>query len=170
MTLPHPVRVLPRRVESLRMKNLLLIIVCLLLGILLTACKNREQTNPKQEAPPSGGGPSVTFINEIEEADVWLLPETKENLKTTLWGTPSLKKIAAGEKRPFTLSAPGPSGLYILRVIDKNGMYYSVNGVAFADGYCARLKAGEEPMAAWLEIADKDGQTVKTYSVFAARL
>lgn len=161
---------MPGPVEAVRMQKLLLIIICLLLGILLSACKNREQTSQEQEAASSGGGPSVTFINDIGEADVWILPETERNLKTTVWGTPSLKKIAAGENRPLILSAPGQSGLYIVRAIDKRGMYYAANGVALEEGCSVRLKEGGELMSAIIEVTAKDGKAVKAYSAFAARL
>ncbi|MBQ7502466.1 hypothetical protein IJT93_07095 [bacterium] len=152
------------------MKKLLLIGICLLLGLWLSSCKSEKPASPEQNAPAAGGGPSVVFSSEIEEADVWILPETKENLKTTVWGTPSLKKIGTGEKRRFFLTAPGESGLYIVRAIDKNGMYYAANSLVLEEECCLLLKKGSEPMSAVIEVTAKDGKTVKTYPVFAARL
>ena len=37
----------------------------------------------------------VTFVNNVETADVWVLPQTNENLKSSLWGTASAKNLEA---------------------------------------------------------------------------
>lgn len=63
----------------------------------------------------SSGDKTVTFVNAVHNADVWILPQTAANLKTTVWGTPSIAKAKTGESRSAPLCAPGEDGFYLFR-------------------------------------------------------
>lgn len=46
--------------------------------------KNDGELYIKENALDLGKTISVTFINKVEEADIWILPQTEENLQTSL--------------------------------------------------------------------------------------
>ena len=59
---------------------------------------------------------SVTFVNGVEDADIWILPQTDESLGTTLWGTPTLKDSV--KDTIGTCRVEGGAENYIVRIID----------------------------------------------------
>ena len=66
---------------------------------------------------------SVTFVNGVEDADIWILPQTDENLGTTLWGTPTLKDSV--KDTIGTCRIEGGAENYIVRIIDADEAYYA---------------------------------------------
>ena len=46
---------------------------------------------------------NVTFINEVKEADVWILPQTDENINSSTWGQATITKLPANEERSIDL-------------------------------------------------------------------
>ena len=113
----------------------------------------------------------MTFKNEVVKADIWILPETEENRGTTLWGTATVGGLEAGAAGLAKIAVADGVDKYMLRVIDKDGMYYEVNGVSLAEGYTLTFRAGDDgPMDFALDVYDADGAIVKTYSAFAAML
>ena len=75
-----------------------------------------------------------------------------------------------GESRTLDVASVGEEGHHIVRVIDKDGMYYSVNGLTLSDGCALYFREGESPMEYYVEVVDADGETVGTYKMFAAAL
>ncbi len=61
------------------------------------------------------GGKTATFINEANDADIWILPKTEKNLKTTVWGAATAAAVKKGESRSFELCEPGDGSMYIFR-------------------------------------------------------
>lgn len=112
---------------------------------------------------------TITFINSVSDADVWILADTEANLKTTLWGKATISKIPKGENRQAPLCEPGDEGLYLFRMIDTDKYYYSVDHIAIEDGWTVEIK-GEELHLITIEVTDVNGALVNTYEVFAARL
>ncbi len=141
-----------------------LIVLCLLMLLLLGGCRAETPTEPHPDT-----GTSVCFINEGKEADVWILPETEKNMKTTVWGTATAAKVQPGEHRRVPLCEPGSSGRYLLRMIDTDSFYYSANGIALADGWTLTLKE-DEAHAVTAEVTDETGALQSIYEVFAAKL
>ncbi len=156
------------------MRKTILILLCVLIPSLLFGCtaKKTEPGDPAPEKPDpaSDGGGAVVFVNGLKEADIWILPETEKNLKTTVWGTATIAKLPTDGEQRLSLDALGGPGAYILRMIDTNGMYYAVNGISLEDGYTLHIRAGEDPMAPALEVTDAEGAAVETYSGFGGRL
>ena len=138
--------------------------IFLLPVFLLCCCTTRET-----EAMETKNIGTITFINSVNEADVWILADTEANLKTTLWGKATLSKIPKGESRQAPLCEPGDEGLYLFRMIDTDKYYYSVDHIALEDGWTAEIK-GEELHLITIEVTDGNGTLVNTYEVFAARL
>ena len=144
------------------MKKKALIVLCLLTA-LLSGCEIKEKSDTADTK-----GSTVNFINEICEADVWILPETEENLKTTVWGAATLSKTQTGEEYEIPLSEAGADGLYIFRMIDTEGFYYSANGIELKNGRTLTVK--EEKGSIKLEVTDGNGNLKNMYEVFAAKL
>ena len=146
------------------MKQAVLIVACLFTLLLLGSCQTKEPNNMttnKQE--------TVTFINEVKDADVWILPDTQANRKTTLWGTATAAKVKSGESREAPLTEPGDDGLYLFRMIDADRFYYSANGVKLQANWSVTIRA-DDPHTVTLEVKDETGTLQNTYAVFSAML
>ena len=113
--------------------------------------------------------PTVTFINGVMEADVWILPATEQNRKTTVWGTATAAKVQTGERREVPLCEPGDGGLYLLRMIDSEHFFYSAGDITLQAGWTMEVK-GADLHSVTLEVTDEHGVLNNTYEVFAARL
>lgn len=146
------------------MKKAALIAVCIIMLAALCACAGGESNETE-----STSGKTVTFVNGITDADVWILPETQENLKTTVWGKATLPGIKAGESRTFPLCEPGDDGLYMLRVIDTGGFFFSANGIALDDGMTLKI-TGDDRQALKAEVTSPGGTITVEYELFSARL
>ncbi|MBQ7625383.1 MAG: hypothetical protein IJS65_08940 [Clostridia bacterium] len=152
------------------MKKILLIALSLSLCMLFGCGKKGkpEKTEPEKEPEIVR---TVTFINRVENTDVWILPQTKENLDTTLWGKATAGKVAKDEERAVGLTAPGDGDKYIFRMIDEDEMYYEANGLILPDGCRVEIKHGEDgPMSYIITVTDENGENAVTYDVFAAHL
>lgn len=113
---------------------------------------------------------SITFQNEVEEADVWLLPQTEENLKTTLWGTPSAGALEKGESAELTLTNPEYAETWLVRIIDRDKAYYSAQDLKLEDGYTLVFKSEDSKFDAVIEVHDASGNLVFSAKAFTGVL
>ena len=145
------------------MKKSALFMLSILALFLLSSCKTEEQTHmqPKNQE-------TVTIINEVKEADIWILPQTEKNLKTTVWGTATASKVKADESRQASLCEPGDNGQYIFRMIVAYSFYYSANGIVLKNGWTIKVSGSVDSFA--IAVSDDNGILVNSYEVFAARL
>ena len=60
---------------------------------------------------------TITIINGVYEASIWILPDTEANRKTTLWGTATVSKIQADSSSQAGIDKPGDNGQYLFRMI-----------------------------------------------------
>ena len=118
----------------------------------------------KKNTAESGKTISVTFINEVEEADIWILPQTEENLKTSLWGTATISKLKSGERK--TVGINGSSEKYIVRIIDVDHAYYSADDIVLQDNYTIRFQTNESKYEASIVTSDTSGNAVTSENVF----
>lgn len=132
--------------------------------IIFCACMAKEQNNMEIKSDKT-----ITFINGVTEADVWIMPETEENLKTSLWGTALIPKIKTGEIRQAPLCEPGDDSHYIVRLIDDDGFYYSAKGITLEDGWALKI-TGEKMNSVIIEVTDASGVLKGAYNVSCARL
>lgn len=146
------------------MKKTALIIVFLMAMLIACGCENGEQSNMEIEKTKQ-----ITFINELNSADVWILPQTEQNLKTTVWGTAIISKADTSESVSAMIPEPSDDGLYIFRMIDTDGYYYSANGLTIEAGWTVKI-LGEDLNSVTIEVTDENGALQKTYEAFAARL
>ena len=111
----------------------------------------------------------VTFINEANDADVWILSDTKENKKTTVWGKATIPKVKTGESRKVSLCESGDNGLYIFRMIDSDSFFYSADGIKLEPDNTLKIKENDSKSVV-LEVSDENGDLKNSYKVFKARL
>lgn len=111
----------------------------------------------------------ITVINGVKDADIWILPETEENLKTTVWGTATASDVKTNESRKAPLCEAEENGLYIIRMIDTDKIFYSADGIMLESGWTVHIK-GNDLRSVTAEVTDENGVLRNTYKVFAASL
>lgn len=139
------------------------LIACLIAVLFLCGCATKEN-NMKLEK-----NKAIVFTNKVTDADLWILPMTEKNLKTTVWGIPSSSKVKTGESRRVSLCEPGSNGLYILRMIDTDSFFYSADSIKLEPDWKLTI-SGEDLQSVSVEVTDENGAFKKSYKVFAARL
>ena len=142
-------------------------LICFLSMLLLCGCK-ANRTPPAIDTPPASDK-AVTFINGVTDADVWILPDTDANRKTSVWGTATASGVKTDESRQTPLCEAGENGLYLIRMIDADHIFYSADAVALQDGWTVRV-AGADLYSVTAEVTDGNGVVQNTYEVFAASL
>ena len=145
------------------MKRLLLLLLSVTMCSVLCSCK--EKDGGSELKSESNKTISVTFINDVEKADIWILPQTKENLKTSLWGTATISKLKPGEKKTISIN-DFEEGRYIVRIIDDDKAYYSANDIILKENYIIRFKTDETKYEAELVTLDQNGEAVSTTEAF----
>lgn len=108
----------------------------------------------------------VTFLNAVETADVWILPQTEENVKSSLWGTATIGKLGAGEQREVGIDETDGAETYIIRIIDDDHAYYAVKDVRLGDGYSIRFQTSDTKYDAVIEIVDADENVLTAEPAF----
>jgi hypothetical protein len=160
------------------LKQSAIFFLCLLIGactLIFHGCIKVKPADPDppgsvEPAPAEDDGSVITFVNEREETDIWILPDTDENRKLSLWGAPTIDDLGEGKQAELSLSALGGPGLYVIHMINPDGMYYGVSEVRIEAGYTLVFRTGDWVGAYELEVRDADGETVKVYEVFGAML
>lgn len=145
------------------MKKAVLTAICFVSLFFLFSCKSPKDNN---EIANSN---EVTFINKVNDADVWILTDTEENRKTTLWGTATVSNVKKGESRISPLCESGDDGHYMFRMIDADGFFYSAGGIVLQKGWTVEIK-GEALQSIIIEVTDENGALKNTYKVFSAKL
>ena len=125
--------------------------------------------NAKEQNMEKAAAKTVVFTNNIQDANIWILPETKENLETSLWGTASAADVKTGESRSVGIGEPSDGGTYIFRMIDADEVFYSADGLILEDGWSLQI-AGADFYSITIEVSNEAGEVVGTYDVFAASL
>ena len=146
------------------MKKAVCIAVCLWTLLLVCGCGAKEQNDMENKNVQT-----VTIVNDVRIADVWILSDTQQNRKTTVWGTATAAGVKTGESRQAPLCEPGDDGLYLLRMIDTEGYFYSASGITLNAGWTIRVQ-GDELQTVTAEVADENGVLRNTYKVFSAKL
>lgn len=109
---------------------------------------------------------SVTVINEVIEADIWVLPQTEKNLKSSLWGTATISKLKAGDNKTVALSSVDDNEKYIVRIIDADKAYYSASDMVLGDGYTIRFKTGNTKFDSEIVSLDQNGTILLSKAAF----
>ena len=113
---------------------------------------------------------TVGFVNEVTEADVWVLPQTPENLKTTLWGAATVSGLAAGERKELRLSRTAEDQVWMVRILDRDHGYYAARDLVLDEGYCIEFRSDGDRLQAVLRVLDRDGKEVSSQGAFVGTL
>ena len=152
------------------MKRAIAFLVCCLMLLAFCGCDEGRPSNVNSSTPtnvPESG--MLTVINNVTKADVWILPDTEANRKTTLWGAATLAGMTTGERRSLTLPEPGDEGLYLLRMIDTDEMYYSASAVELKEDWTIEVRENDTGVVT-AKVTDADGDVQCVYDVFSAHL
>ena len=109
---------------------------------------------------------NITVRTEVEEADVWVLPQTEENRKTSLWRTPSAAALGAGETAELTLTDPENAEAWLVRIIDDDKAYYAAQDLKLEDGCTVVFRSEGSKFEAVIEVLDPTGTLVFTAEAF----
>ena len=118
--------------------------------------KNDENSDTEKNVAEPGKAASVTFINEVEEADIWILPQTEKILKTTLWGKATIAKLKRGDNKKALLNTT-ENKKYIIRIIDVDSAYYAADDFVLDDNYVIRFYTSDSKYDSALEVFDEKG-------------
>lgn len=150
------------------MKKLLSVLLCILLCFALSACKGKDDgsamTNTDETKVQESI--SVTFINDVADADIWILPQTDENLRSSLWGTATISKLKAGDKRTADINNISENGKYIVRIIDADHAYFSAKDMVLEDSYTIRFKTDDSKYEAKIISFDQNGKELFSKEAF----
>lgn len=155
-----------------RRKKLILIVTVVTLMFALFGCgrtKNKQgpdgpgSTQPHREI-------TVTFENDVVCADVWILPQTGENLETTLWGKATVGSLGAGETAEIRLTEDDSAQAWLVRIIDEDHAFYSADDLKLADGFRIVFRSDDTRFEAVLEVLDREGTPVSASEAFTGML
>ena len=137
-------------------------LLCLFLVLTLFACQKQEEVKPEEtETSTTGEMMKIRFVNEVEDTDLWILPQTEKNLKTSLWGTATVAMLKKEDAIEVAIEETSDH-LYILRLIDQRGALYSANDFELHDGDTIVFDAIDDDFVrARLTLLDKEGKEVK---------
>ena len=137
-------------------------LLCLFLVLTLFACQKQEEAKPEEtETSTTGEMMKIRFVNEVEDTDLWILPQTEKNLKTSLWGTATVAMLKKEDAIEVSIEETSDH-LYILRLIDQRGALYSANDFELHDGDTIVFDAIDDDFVrARLTLLDKEGKEVK---------
>ncbi|MCR5006573.1 MAG: hypothetical protein K6A77_11795 [Clostridiales bacterium] len=161
------------------MKYTLLPLLCLLTAILFCGCTRRgtpvsEPTSSEDMSPADtdpGREITLSFVNEVEETDVWILPDTPENRKLSLWGTATMGDVKKDENRRVSLRVPADADRFLLHMITPDQMYFGVSDLPLETGCTLRFYKETDPYLVWyVEVLDADGTSQGSFEVFGAAL
>ena len=149
------------------MKRLLFLLICFIIAVSLIGC-DKPSSEGKEEGMDSF---RVTFINDVEETDVWVLPQTPEILKTSIWGKVTLSKLGVGESAEVELVPIDENSLFIFRAIDTDDALYRQNDIMLKSGYTLKFYSKEDEefdgmLIFLLDVLDEKGNVLSSEEVF----
>lgn len=113
----------------------------------------------------------ISFTNQLNESDIWIIPDTESNRKTTTWGTATLSKMKINDKKSaYIVKSIKSENSYLIRLIDVDKMFYSADAVIINNNDSIIIKKGNEPMSAIVEVYDSNGKINASYEMFMAKL
>ncbi len=147
----------------------LMILAGLFLG--LGACAAQEQPAEEKEAENTAEETiTVGFVNSVHTADLWILPDTQEIRKTSVWGTPTIKDSEQEKEYSVSISKTDDNS-YLLRMIDTDKIYYESGSITLDEGYSIIVYSNEDDdMDIRLVIYDDKGEKSEECTLFNAAL
>lgn len=140
--------------------------------MLLFGCgKNKKNVEPDSQPSNTVETPTIeiTVLNQINTADIWVIPDIEKNRKTTVWGTATLSKLDV-ETSTVAYISESSDGMYLIRMIDENQMFYSADAVQLENNQSIVIREDAESRIAIIEVYDAQGTKISEYEMFAGRL
>ncbi len=109
---------------------------------------------------------SIRFINSVETADIWILPQTEKNMKTSLWGTATVGGLSKGGEAEVCLTEDYDAKSWLIRIIDDEQAFYSARDVILENGCTIVFKSDHSKFDAVLEVLDQDGTVISSGEAF----
>lgn len=140
--------------------------------MLLFGCgKNKKNVGPDSQPSNTAETPTIeiTVLNQINTADIWVIPDIEKNRKTTVWGTATLSKLDV-ETGTVAYISESSDGMYLIRMIDENQMFYSADAVQLENNQSIVIREDAESRITIIEVYDAQGTKISEYEMFAGRL
>ena len=160
--------------------NILVLVVILAAIMIMTGCQIAKKSNQnvdinQQEeidVSESGEPVNISVINKIKKANLWVLKDTEENRKVTVWGPATVSDFDVELEQAITVYADTAeqNHRFVINMIDEGEMYYSACEVVLEDGYRMVIREGEEIMSAFVDVYDEKENLIAQYEMFVARL
>ena len=150
----------------MKMKKSIIILMGVLMMFGLFGCgkqKNQSETEVNNFC-------EIKVVNKVKEADIWIIPETEENKKTTVWGKATVSKADAKLDEEVVAKIQADVNTYMIRLIDVDEMFYSADGVVIEKQQKVVIRNGKGDMTAFVEVYNSDGSLAAEYEMFEARL
>ncbi|WP_026523877.1 hypothetical protein [Butyrivibrio sp. MB2005] len=113
---------------------------------------------------------NVTIVDDVAPSSVWIIRDTPENRKTSVWGTAMVKPEELGKDYSFDIPL-SDDDKYLFHMIDEDGLYYSADIPKLLDGWKVRIYTSDkEYHHVVLEICDDSGALISEIDVFSAAL
>ncbi|MBO4900663.1 MAG: hypothetical protein J5509_10285 [Lachnospiraceae bacterium] len=112
---------------------------------------------------------NISFTDNAEPGSVWILRDTEENRKISLWGTAMIKPDTVGTE----VSADIPyaeDAKYLFRMIDDDGIYYSGDIPELRDDWKLDIHPIGEYWDFRLDVYDENGELRYECELFNAAL
>lgn len=113
---------------------------------------------------------TITLENQVRTADIWIMEDTPEKQKQSLWGDTTIKACETNQPQEVTLEVVSADDLYIIRMIDDNGLFYEASNVKITDGQSVVIKPNEDGSGSLVCVYDEGGNLVNEYEMFVAAL
>ena len=141
---------------------MVVIVILIILVFVMSACVTETSLNdPEQDTAIT-----VTFANDVYDADIWILPQTEDNLNTSLWGTATIGKLSKGSKTDIEINDIAEDDMYIVRIIDTDQAFYSANNVLLKNGYTIHFATEDRPFDSTIDVLDKKGNMISSEHAF----
>ena len=112
---------------------------------------------------------NISFTDNAEPGSVWILRDTGENRKISIWGTAMIKPDTVGTE--ITADIPyAEDAKYLFRMIDDDGIYYSGEIPELRDGWKLDIHEIGEYWNFQLDVLDENGELRYECELFNAAL
>jgi hypothetical protein len=113
---------------------------------------------------------TVSIVDDVAPSSVWIIRDTPENRKTSVWGTAMVKPEELGKEYSFDIPL-ADDHKYRFHMIDEDGLYYSADIPELLECWKVRIyTSNKEFHDVILEIYDDSGALISEIDVFSAAL
>ena len=112
----------------------------------------------------------ILLENQVKTADIWIMEDTNENRKKSVWGGTTVKECAVETPQQLTIKNVSDDNLYIVRMLDDKGLFYEACNVEITEGQSIVIKSEDNDLRTVVSVYDTEGSLQNEYEMFAAAL